>query len=270
MNPKAILSQLNLRARKRTSQNFLTSPHWAEKLTDLVLENNPEAVWEIGPGLGAITSVLVKKNAPNLTVFEIDVKLIDYLKTEFPGLHIIEGDFLKADFEALLSDDKKINLLSNLPYHISSPIFFKLLDHRASFGRLVLTFQKEFADRLIAKHRTPDYGATTVLAQMAFEIENLGLLAPTCFFPKPEVASRALLFTPRLSLPVEWKTFRLLVKQAYLYRRKKMFKNLQREFSTTPWEKIFGELGLSENTRAEELDLETFVRLSQAFAKNKT
>lgn len=254
MHPKAILDSLGIAARKSLSQNFLTSPHWADKLVDTTLAA-PDAteVWEVGPGLGALTTGLLKKAAVPVRAFEYDRALAAHLRREFPKLDLHEGDFLEADLERLLASSPRVALLSNVPYHLSSALLFRLLPVREKFPRLVLTFQREFAERLTAKPRTPDYAGLSVVIQTFFDLQPLGILPPGAFFPVPDVDSAAVVLTPRLEATPDAAGFERLVRAAFQHRRKKLTSNVKALLPTdrlTEWLLAHGHDG---NARPEEL-----------------
>jgi 16S rRNA (adenine1518-N6/adenine1519-N6)-dimethyltransferase len=260
-HPKVILDSLGAAARKSLSQNFLVSPHWAEKLVQASLETPAEALWEIGPGLGALTRGLLASAKVPVTVFEFDRKLSEHLRGTFPEIHLVEGDVLKQDL-ASHQAGKKVSVLSNLPYHLSSAILFKLAELPVAPVSLVLTFQREFAARVKASPRTPDYGALSVLTQLQFDVESLGVLPPGAFYPAPDIDSEALRFLPKpTAVPPE---LRLLVKAAFEQRRKQLPSNLKKKFPGIQVAEILQKLGFSPLARAEELAPTDFVRLAQA------
>ncbi len=259
-HPKVVLDSLGAAARKSLSQNFLISPHWADKLVRASLETPAEAIWEIGPGLGALTRGLLMSAKVPVTVFEFDRKLSEHLRVSFPGIHLVEGDVLKQDL-ASHQAGKRVSVLSNLPYHLSSAILFKLAELPSPPVSLVLTFQREFAARVRAFPRTPDYGALSVLLQLQFEIESLGVLPPGAFYPAPDIDSEALRFVPKpAALPPE---LRLLVKTAFEQRRKQLPSNLKKKFPGIQVAEILQKLGFSPLARAEELAPADFVALGR-------
>jgi len=263
-HPGRILTLLGFRPKKRLSQNFLTTSHWADKLVDSVLEHpGADEIWEIGAGLGALTGPLLKKASVPVRIFEVDPRLASNLKREFQSADIIEGDFSKLDLSQYLESSTKISVLSNLPYHLSSNILFKLLEIRDQVVCLVLTFQKEFADRLKAKPRTKDFSSLTVMTQVFFDIEKIGILSPNCFHPKPEVSSQALKLIPKLRPEISMEELSSVVRTAFQHRRKKLVRNLEERFPRTKLDATFSELGFSQNTRAEELDPSNYVTLAQ-------
>jgi 16S rRNA (adenine1518-N6/adenine1519-N6)-dimethyltransferase len=262
-HPKARLEKLGAGARKSLSQNFLVSPHWVDKLTDVIVSSsNVDEIWEVGPGLGALTLQLVTKTKLPVRIFEYDRKLAADLREKFTGVEVVEGDFLDVDLVAR-ARGKRIALLSNLPYHLSSPVLFKILDERAAFPRLVLTFQKEFAERLIAKPSTKAYGSLSVLMQLTFQMTSIGILPPGAFYPKPKIDSQAVLFTPLPDLPVPFEPLRQMVKAAFAHRRKKMSSNLSALYERPRVEAALGHLGISVMARPEELVPTQFVALAQ-------
>lgn len=266
-HPRQLLEKLGASPLKSLSQNFLISPHWADLLTTSVVEGaSPTEYWEVGPGLGALTQVLIKKIKVPLILFEYDRKISAHLRETFPELTLYEGDVMDQDFVSL-SQGKKISVLSNLPYHLSSPLLFKWIAVKDCLTHLVLTFQKEFADRLVAPPRTPDYGALSILIQLHFSIEKLGILPEGAFYPAPSIASAALKLVPQTPENIDFPLIEKLVKAAFSQRRKKMASNLKNVLGPAPWEEALVQLGFHANTRAEELSKEDFVHYSRLVAQ---
>jgi len=263
-HPKEILARLDANARKSLSQNFLTSPHWAETLTSAVTSGEtPQAIWEIGPGLGALTQLLLKKASVPVTLFEYDKKLSAFLREEYPGINLIEGDVLKAPLEDLAQKAGRVAVLSNLPYHLSSPVFFKLVEIKPHITRVVLTFQKEFAERLLAKVGQESYGALSIIAQLHFKITNLGILPSGAFYPPPAVASQAVILEPQNPRNLDLETLCKVIKAGFLHPRKKMVSNLKQVFPKVDWASAMEAQSLSPNTRAEELNEAQWIELSK-------
>lgn len=262
-HPKHILRELAIPARHSLSQSFLASGVWAEKIVRAFLEEKRfSEIWEIGPGLGALTTVLVRESGLPIRVFEYDRKIAEYLRKEFPSVEMDEGDFLSRDLSTISAGQKQIGVISNLPYHISSPIFFKLLESRDRFPKLVLTFQREFAERLLAKPRTKAYGALSVLAQVCFKIASIGVLPAGMFYPSPAVASQALRFEPNRVSPESFQKLRFLVKQSFKHRRKTLLNNLKTFLPTINAHELKQRFGISAVARPEEISKETYVQLA--------
>ncbi|MCB0406305.1 MAG: ribosomal RNA small subunit methyltransferase A [Bdellovibrionales bacterium] len=268
MHPRSQLASLGVHAKKRFGQNFLTSPHWSQTLVDTLLEGmTPAAVWEIGPGLGALTEGLTKKSPVAPCVFEIDRNLCAYLRERFPGIDLVEGDFLKWEPREPLD---RVLVLGNLPYNVSSPIFFKLLEWKSSILRMVLTFQREFARRLLAKPTTPDYGGTGVVAQTFYELQSLGVIPPGAFYPKPDVDSEAICFEPKADPRVDRTAFLRLVREAFSHRRKMLLKNLSHHYGKDKLLAVFETLGISSKARAEELSPGQFLDLAESLLPSRS
>ncbi|NBX75870.1 MAG: ribosomal RNA small subunit methyltransferase A [Proteobacteria bacterium] len=261
-HPKEILNRLKAIPLKSLSQNFLISPHWAEKLVEAFLcEGQYDEVWEIGPGLGALTQILTTKTQKPIQLFEIDKKLSVFLKEQFPSIPVHQGDFLDHDWNQLISPPRKVAVLSNLPYHLSSPMIFKMAENKNVLSHFLFTFQKEFADRLIAKPNTKNYGSLTLITEVHFSLKNLGTLPAGAFYPAPSVSSQAILFIPKPDSSEMLKTISL-IKAAFSHRRKKMASNLKDVFPEVSWEACLEEAGISPQIRAEALTLDQFRFLS--------
>lgn len=262
IHPAKTLDGLGLRARRRFSQNFLTAPHWADKLVGALGEGEgAQAVWEVGPGLGAITERLLEKLRLPLTAFEIDRDLAAHLRERFPSLLLIEGDVLRADWEAALPPgEAKVAFLSNLPYHISSEILFRLVEWRHRLSIAVLTFQKEFADRLVAPPGSADYGVLSVLIPAAFTITPIGVVPPDAFYPRPDVASKAVRLVPKEV--ADWEALRDVVRLAFQHRRKKMANTLSPLLSLAETEAILAEASLPPDCRPDRVPAVVFARLA--------
>lgn len=258
---KRWVKQLAIHPLKRWSQNFLVSENTASRIVRVTTEGvQPNEYWEIGPGLGALTRLLNPLGSTPLRLFEKDPALCRHLASIFPTATLEEGDVLTKDLENL-SMGKHLVIVSNLPYNVSSPILGQLLPLKGRVLRMVMTFQKEFADRLQAKPRTKEYGALSVLMQLEYEMKKLFKIPPSAFYPAPNINSEVLLFLPKRTTAAPHVV--QCVRVAFSHRRKKLLSNLSNIF---PREKVLGafqHLELNENTRAEELTKETFVSIAE-------
>lgn len=261
-HPKKILDELGVPPRKSLSQNFLISPHWAERLAAKATEPQPiSEVWEIGGGLGALTVNLVARSPVPIRVFEYDKTLAPYLRKTIPGIDVVEGDFLTQDLSRYAAS--RVSVLGNLPYHISSPILFRLMENRQRFAQCVLTFQRELAERLIARPRTADYGAISILVQLRFRIEPLGIISRGSFYPEPEVDSEVLVMTPLADASMDDSLIERVVHAAFRHRRKTLVNNLSAEFVGRDLAiSYLNQLGISPRARPEELSKDEFVGLT--------
>ena len=208
------------RAKKSLGQNFLVDDNIARKIVNELSISNGETVLEIGPGKGALTHLLVKKDSHIIAV-EKDERLYNSLREEFASvLHfdLIKGDFIDYDFPF---SNKMIKVVGNIPYNLTSKIVSKLVDFRSRIDFAVLMVQEEVADRLAAEPGTKSYGAISVRLQLTAQVKKLFSVPPTCFRPKPKVDSRIvkILFRQREPLPNE-KKFVAFVKNGFGMRRK--------------------------------------------------
>lgn len=187
---KLILRKYNIRPRERLGQNFIVNEEVLQRQVDYAKIKKNDTVLEIGPGIGSLTKVLLE-NAGKVWVIEKDPEMVNILRARFKGrnLEIIEGDALKVELPRF---DK---IVSNIPYSISSPLTFRLL--QASFKTAVLTYQKEFARRMIAEPGTREYSRLSIATYYYAKAEILEILKPEVFYPRPEVESAIVRLTPK-------------------------------------------------------------------------
>lgn len=249
---------------KRLGQNFLIDPNIIRKIVALAEIGAGDHVLEIGPGRGALTDLLCK-TAGRVTAVEVDPRLHAYLaerQQEYPNLDLILADALAYPLESLPAGTI---VVANLPYYISTPLLFTLLDQRDRFPRLVLMLQNEVADRLAAKPGTSDYGVLSVMAQYAAEITKAFRVSAQCFRPRPEVGSAVVLLRTRAERelsPEEEPKFATLVKAAFAHRRKTLVNSLRDEgYDQMRIAGALEQLALSMSVRAEVLSLEQLIRL---------
>lgn len=184
----------NFAPKKSLGQHFLHDKNIAKKIVNLCEIDNESLIIEIGPGTGALTNFLVQTNT-QIIAYEIDNRSVDYLQEHFNELipnklEIIQQDFLKANLQEISQKfNKKIKVIGNIPYYITSPILFQLSKYESFLECSVLMMQKEIYQRLTAKPKTKDYGILTLLANLFFTIEEHFDVPPTCFLPPPKVMS---------------------------------------------------------------------------------
>jgi 16S rRNA (adenine1518-N6/adenine1519-N6)-dimethyltransferase len=216
MEVKAVLAQIGVSPAKSRGQNFLVDDTVADREVDYLGISTGETVLEIGPGLGVLTSRLVPR-AGKVIAIELDHAIASYVRSEFGGqVELIEGDALHAEWPVF---DR---FISNIPYSISSPLIFKLLDH--DFKMAVIMVQKEFADRMVAKADSDDYSRLSVSVYYRAQAEMMEKVGRNRFWPEPEVDSAVIRLTPRPP-PFQVKDERLflkLVEVLFLHRRKKI------------------------------------------------
>jgi 16S rRNA (adenine1518-N6/adenine1519-N6)-dimethyltransferase len=252
---------------KRLGQNFLIDPNIVRKIVALAELTPNDHVLEIGPGRGILTEAL-SRTAGHVTAIEVDPRLHAYLKTkqaELPNVELVCDDALAYPVENLPMETV---VVANLPYYISTPLLFRLLDQRGRFPRMVLMLQDEVADRLVAQPGGSDYGVLSVMAQYAADISKAFKVSAQCFRPRPEVASAVVLLRAkkrtRLSQQEEV-AFRALVKAAFAHRRKTLVNSLRDEgYELHPVIETLQRLEIALARRAETLSVDDFLRLALA------
>ncbi len=256
------LQELGITPKKGLGQNFLVEDSVIERIVQSVQSSRSPSVIEIGPGCGALTEGLLNLGKP-LTLIELDRVLAAYWQAQ--GLRVIEQDALKVNWRSAEWASGPYCLVSNLPYQISSSLVVDLALGPEAIFDMILMFQKEVAERILARPRTEAYGLLSVMAQLFFKIQRVVDASPQCFFPKPNIASRVLSFERVPSpLPGRERQFLNFVKQAFAQRRKLMVNNLATYRPASEWAQILTEQGHSPKVRAEELSptmfLDVFVK----------
>jgi 16S rRNA (adenine1518-N6/adenine1519-N6)-dimethyltransferase len=250
-------------ARKRFGQNFLSDGNIIDKIVAAINPKPGQRMVEIGPGLGALTGPVLAK-AGALEVVELDRDLIPLLQRQFAdkALTIHEADALKFDFGSLCHD-KKIRVIGNLPYNISTPILFHLLNYRQGISDMHFMLQKEVVERMVAVPSTKDYGRLSVMLQYHCQVDGLFMVPPRCFQPAPKVDSMIVRLVPYAEPPYPVKNleqFEALVKQAFGQRRKTLANNLKPYFNKTQLQA----LGMDPELRPENLTVQQYVALANA------
>jgi 16S rRNA (adenine1518-N6/adenine1519-N6)-dimethyltransferase len=207
-------------ARKRFGQHFLTDDGVIDRIVRAIAPQPGQALVEIGPGLGAITQPLLERCGA-LTVIELDRDLAARLRRR-PGLTVVEADVLKVDFAALAAAaGRPLRVVGNLPYNISTPILFHLLDHSAVVQDQHFMLQKEVVDRMAAAPCSKDYGRLTVMLQWRYRIDNVLDVPPEAFDPPPRVQSAVVRMEPLpIDGSVDAQRLQALVATAFSQRRK--------------------------------------------------
>ncbi len=240
--------------KKKLGQNFLTDRNITRKIVIASGAGPQENILEIGPGFGALTRELVIC-CPVFTVVEKDPKLAEFIRCEYPQLKVIEGDFLETDLAAL-ANEKPLRVLGNIPYSITTPILFKLLEHRNHLLSATLMMQHEVAMRIVAKPSTKDYGILAVQLQAFCDVSYLFKVGRKVFRPQPGVDSAVLQMTPKKNNPVDdAEGFRRFVRTAFHQRRKTLLNNLKESYNLDSVKSETLKL------RAEALSIEEFFEL---------
>lgn len=272
---RAFLEQNNLGMQKKFGQNFLVNPEIRKSLADALGAKSGDEVWEIGPGLGAMTALLFE-NGNNVKAFEIDTGFIRVLKDLFKdknNFSLIEGDVLKT-WEQEWEKEKSANgrfLLGNLPYNIAASLIADFIEKGCVFSRMVVTVQKEVALRMSAKPGSKDYSSFSVLCGSVYKIKPLMTIHSSSFYPKPNVDSMGVLLEANLPPEPYPKTLYPLIRALFSSRRKTIKNNLINILSV-PWlaskpclcVRLFSDNNLTGNERAETLELSQFVSLARS------
>lgn len=218
-----------VRAKKNLGQHFLKDKEIAERIVDSLQGAGINKVLEIGPGMGVLTQYLLKKQAYETYVVEIDRESVDYLNDHYPQMkdRIISSDFLRMRLDQLFSEPFAI--IGNFPYNISSQIFFRILEYRDQIPEIVGMLQKEVAERLAAGPGSKTYGILSVFLQAYYNIEYLFTVNEDVFSPPPKVKSGVIRLTRNQTqkLNCDEKQFFSIVKMAFNQRRKTMRNSLK-------------------------------------------
>jgi 16S rRNA (adenine1518-N6/adenine1519-N6)-dimethyltransferase len=251
---------------KRLGQNFLIDPNIVRKIVTLAEITPHDTVLEIGPGRGILTEALCKTEA-RVTAIEIDPRLHEYLgerQSDLRNLTLVLDDAMAYPFDQL---PVGTIVVANLPYYISTPLLFRLLDGRERFSRLVLMLQNEVADRLVAKPGTSEYGVLSVMAQYAAEITKAFKVSAQCFRPRPEVGSAVVLLRTKKERGLQLEEepqFAALVKAAFAHRRKTLVNSLRDEgYDQKPVSAALTALSVPNTVRAEVLSVPQFIALGR-------
>lgn len=259
------------RARKRFGQNFLHDAGVIHRILRAIHPRESERLVEIGPGQGALTEGLLGSGA-RLDVVELDLDLIPLLRDKFganENFHLNQGDALKFDFATLSQEAHRLRIVGNLPYNISTPLIFHLLDHAGLIRDMHFMLQKEVVERLAAEPGNKDWGRLSIMVQYHCRVEHLFNVGPGAFNPPPKVDSAIVRLVPHDQLPHPAKDHRQLervVREAFNQRRKTLRNTLKGLLGSEDIEAA----GVDGGLRPEQLDLAAFVRLADRLAEQPT
>ena len=224
---RRLLDELGIRPSKALGQNFLIDGNILQIILREADVRRDETVLEIGPGLGVLTEALVDC-AKHVIAIEKDPRLAEYMREKFPGVELIEGDAVELLHPSSLIPHPFCKVVSNLPYSISTPILERLVEGDLKPRRMVVTLQREVAQRLAAKPRHKDYGALTLFTQLHYHCTVAHIVSPSCFYPSPHVESAIVVLDrrdPRVKLK-PGAPFHEIVRAGFSQRRKMMRKLL--------------------------------------------
>lgn len=267
---KKFLENNGMSMQKKFGQNFLINENARKKLIDSLSISANTTVWEVGPGLGAMTEEILSRGA-NLTVFEIDKGFANFLNQFFSDyiknekLKIVEGDVLKTWKKTLAENGKPERFFGNLPYNIAATLIADTIENDVRFEKAVFTVQKEVAIRALAKPGTQDYSSFSILCQWAYDLSTIMDLGGGNFWPRPNVDSRAFSMVSKSEFPCcqNPKLFIKLQRALFSSRRKNVRNNLTNFLSNA--EKALNALekaGIEPTKRAETLPIKDILLLS--------
>ena len=258
-----ILDKYQLKAQKKFGQNFLIDANVVDKIAKSSCDKEHTTI-EIGPGIGSLTEMLARYSR-NVISYEIDqnlLKVLDDTLSAYDNVEIVYQDFLNLDLTTVPYANEEIVVCANLPYYITTPILFKLFESDLKIKRISVMVQKEVADRFKAGVNSKDYNALSVIVQYAYNVRLLMNVSKHVFNPKPNVDSAVIVFEPKDKLPLaDEQAFYTMVKLAFKQRRKTLYNNLKEAYTVEEIKHVFEVLSLKDTVRAQELDLETFIKM---------
>ena len=267
-----LIKKYNFTFQKRFGQNFLIDAHVLNKIMDAADINPEDHVLEIGPGIGSMTQYLCER-AGKVTAVEIDRELIPILNDtlkDYDNITIINDDILKVDIEELIhKDGRRLKVVANLPYYITTPIIMGLLENHAPVSSITVMVQKEVAQRMQAGPGSKEYGALSLAVAYYSKARIAANVPPNCFIPRPKVGSAVICLRvydePLIKVKDEALMFKL-IRAAFNQRRKTLVNSIanagELDFSKQDVADVLREMKLSENVRGEALSLEEFAALS--------
>lgn len=274
---KIILNKYDIKANKRFGQNFLIDDNILENIVEVSNISKSDLVIEIGPGLGNLTEYIIDK-AGYMLLVEIDNKMIQILNDRFKekdNYSLLNDDVLKINLDKKVEEiEKKLNIkfnkikvVANLPYYITTPILFKLLQDESRIDSITVMVQKEVAERMVARSKTKDYGILTLMVEYLSDANIEFIVPKDSFIPAPNVTSAIISLRKNKKFRVnDEKIFFDLIHKSFAKRRKTMINSLYlSNFNGMDKEnlnQIFNQLGIDKNVRAEELEIEDYINIT--------
>ena len=255
-----------IKAKKSLGQNFLTDRNVLETIVNTAEITN-KTILEIGPGTGNLTSFILKKNPKKVFVIEKDNDLAENLNNIFANqLTIINDDVLNIDENLLFKD--RVTVFGNLPYNISTEILSKWIVNLKDnfwFDHLILMFQKEVADRIVAKFNTSAYGRLSILSNWKLNIKKICDIKPESFSPRPKIDSSLLFFSPKKNFYKikDPKNLEKITRVFFSHRRKMLKKPFNQLFNGD--QKVIDKLKINLNLRPQNLDFDTYYELTREY-----
>ncbi|MCH9630520.1 MAG: Ribosomal RNA small subunit methyltransferase A [Chlamydiia bacterium] len=262
----AFLDSIGRKPNKRLSQNFLIDGNILNKIVDAASLSSGDLVIEIGPGPGVLTEALIAKGI-HVIAIEKDRLYAEQLKRLDKGnlLRVIQEDVLEVDLVPLL-EGRKAKIISNLPYHLTSPIMGKILPLYDKIETIVVMLQKEVAVRMSSSPGSKNYGSFSIFTQFYSDTEYLFSVSPNCFFPRPKVTSGVIRCIPKKTTSsFDKEAFFTFIKRVFSKRRKMLLTILKEEVDKEALICELQKLGHSEKCRPEDVSIEDFVHIYKSF-----
>ncbi len=253
-------------AKKSLGQNFLIDERVTEKIVTALDLKNDETVIEIGAGRGSLTEKLIER-AGKVIAIEFDRDLIPELRDRFVGIdnfELVDADALHLNFAELTQSREKLKLAANLPYNISTAILQRLMEQREVFSELILMFQREVVERIVAPAGIKDRGFLTVLTELYFDVERLFDVSPEAFRPVPKIWSSVVKLTPINVKIIDELAFRDLISLAFAQKRKTLSNNLKAKVPNIG--DALKKNDIAENRRAETLTIKEWISLYESLS----
>jgi len=273
INARKILAQHGLHPNKKLGQNFLTDGHVLEKIVAAANITQDDLVIEVGPGLGVLTTELARA-ASRVAAIEIDTNLAAILReTVSPNIEVINQDILKTDLGKIIAQlgFLRAKMVANLPYYITTPIIFSVLENALPIDTLVVMVQKEVADRMLASPSTKAYGLLTLSVAYYGKVSLVANVPPNCFFPRPDVHSAVVKIDVAPCNNINRDIFFPIIKAAFANRRKTLQNCLAAsddlDLTKDAAAKMIAAADLPESIRGEALSFEDFAQLAVIYEK---
>ena len=257
----------DLKAKKKFGQNFLIDSNIVDKIARISCDEDLKTI-EIGPGLGALTEHLLRYSR-DVDAYEIDRDMFELLTESIDDerLNVYLGDFLDADLDVY---KEKVNVCGNLPYYVTTPILFKLIESDLDINRLTIMVQKEVGERLSAKPDDEEYGALSIEVQYLYETKVEMNVSRKVFYPEPDVDSIVVSFRPIRERDRGYESGLFeLVRNSFRMRRKTLYNNLKDLYPEEIINKMYDVLELDRNVRAQQLGIDVFVKIYDILRNGK-
>jgi len=261
-------------AKRSLGQNFLVDSGYVQKIVGAARLTSDDTIIEIGPGRGALTAKLIETGARVIAI-ELDSELIPILEKQFreyDNFELIKADVLQTDLSIFATEGRKLKLVANLPYYISTAVLQHLIEHRQHFSDMVLMFQREVVDRIVAMPGNSDRGFLTVLVEAFLSVEKLFDVPPNAFRPAPKIWSSVVRLTPKDEnrvLSGKEKQFEALISAAFRQKRKTILNNLKAgagQLKISEPANLLTAADIEPTRRAETLTPEEWIRLFSYYA----